>query len=156
MILWLRGGTGAEEKRKARATEVQHVSKSMTQDETENMCEGGSRRARSLQVVGPATPAGSGELTLKSQQIWELVDLTVDSLQSATVGVFIPLKSANATTQGFPHPQDQLLNTFTTTFSLWLTDNRKKCIFWSSHHGSVETNLASIHEYAGSISDFTQ
>ena len=27
---------------------------------------------------------------------------------------------------------------------------------WSSHHGSAETNLTSIHEYTGSIPGLTQ
>lgn len=65
-----------------------------------------------LSRVLQPSPTGSGELIIKLQQIWEPVDLTVGSLQSATVGVFTPLRSANATTQGFPRPQNQLLNIY--------------------------------------------
>ena len=32
----------------------------------------------------------------------------------------------------------------------------KKLEFWSSHYGSAERNLTSIHEDAGSIPDLTQ
>ena len=61
--------------------------------------------------VQPA-PTSSRELIIKLQQIWVLVDLTVGSLQSAMVGVFTTLKWRNATTQGFFHPQNQLLNIY--------------------------------------------